>query len=474
MLRQLPSVCVIGAGSSGIAACKALHDRGIPFDCFEKSDRVGGNWVFGNTNGMSAAYRSLHINTSRQRMAYADYPMPESYPDFAHHTQIAAYFDSYVDHFGLRELITFKTGVEHAERDHDGIWTISLAGGEQRRYDALVVANGHHWDPRWPEPQFPGSFTGEQLHAHHYIDNSGWRDKRVLVVGIGNSAMDIAVESSFVAQRTLLSSRRGAYVLPKYVFGRPLDQIGIRGPLPLLPFAVRRTMLQAIYRIAVGRVEDFGLPAPDHRIGEAHPTVSSDFLNRMAHGEISWKPNISRLDGDGVCFEDGSREPIDVIVWCTGYKVTFPFFAPDFISAPDNDLPLYKRVFKPGIDNLFFVALLQPLGATMPIAEAQSKWIASYLCGEYRLPPVAAMNADIGHEREVMFKRFVSSKRHTMEVDFDVYLHAVAKERRAGGRRALAAANRLPVTPRAEAADQPPAERPAAVDAEATLNPSTA
>ncbi len=113
-MSELPTVCVIGAGSSGITACKALVDRGIPFDCFEKSDRVGGNWVFANRNGMSSAYRSLHINTSRRRMEYADYPMPASYPDFAHHTQIAAYFDAYVDHFGLRELITFETGVEHA------------------------------------------------------------------------------------------------------------------------------------------------------------------------------------------------------------------------------------------------------------------------------------------------------------------------------------------------------------------------
>ena len=102
------SVCVIGAGSSGIAAVKALAQRGIAFDCFEKSDRVGGNWVFRNTNGMSSAYRSLHINTSRARMAYSDFPMPDDYPDFPHHTQVAAYFDAYVDHFGLREKITFR------------------------------------------------------------------------------------------------------------------------------------------------------------------------------------------------------------------------------------------------------------------------------------------------------------------------------------------------------------------------------
>src|SRR3954454_15131936 len=123
--RELPTACVIGAGSSGIADAKKLNDAGIPFDCFEKSDRVGGNWVFGNRNGMSSAYRSLHITTSRDRMEYADYPMPRDYPDFPHHTQIARYFDSYVDHFGVREAIRFETGVEHAARRPDGVWEVT-------------------------------------------------------------------------------------------------------------------------------------------------------------------------------------------------------------------------------------------------------------------------------------------------------------------------------------------------------------
>src|SRR4051812_49512407 len=158
MSRELPTACIIGAGSSGIAAAKKLHDAGIPFECFEKSDRVGGNWVFGNRNGMSSAYRSLHINTSRDRMEYADFPMPRDYPDFPHHTQIARYFDDYVDHFGFRDRITFDAGVERAERTTDGTWQVTLDNGETREYDALLVANGHHWNPRWPEPAFPGDF----------------------------------------------------------------------------------------------------------------------------------------------------------------------------------------------------------------------------------------------------------------------------------------------------------------------------
>jgi cation diffusion facilitator CzcD-associated flavoprotein CzcO len=427
--------CVIGAGSSGIAAAKALHARGIAFDCFEKSDRVGGNWVFKNINGMSSSYRSLHINTSRRRMEYADFPMPESYPDFPHHTHIAAYFDSYVDNFGFRDAITFRTGVEHAGRDDAG-WRVRLESGEERRYDALLVANGHHWDPRWPEPAFPGAdrFEGVQVHSHHYTgeDPSFFRDKRVVVLGMGNSAMDIAVEASFSAERVLLAARRGAHVIPKYVFGRPLDTLAT---LPNVPFRVRQKVLQTVIRTAVGDMERYGLPKPDHALLEAHPTISDDILSRLAHGEITAKPNIARLTERTVVFADGSEEQADIVVYCTGYKVSFPFFDEGFVSAPDNDLPLYRRVFHPDVERLYFLALLQPLGATMPVAEAQSEWVCDHLAGRYKLPSRAEMLADIERERAAMRRRYVASKRHTMQVDYDDYMFQLRRERRRGASR---------------------------------------
>jgi cation diffusion facilitator CzcD-associated flavoprotein CzcO len=447
--RALPTACVIGAGSSGIAAAKKLNDAGVPFDCFEKSDRVGGNWVFGNRNGMSSAYRSLHINTSRTRMEYADYPMPADYPDFPHHTQIAAYFDAYADHFGLRERITFETGVEKAHRNDDGVWDVTLDTGETRRYDALLVANGHHWNPRWPEPRFPGEFDGVEMHAHHYVENADMHGKNVVVLGMGNSAMDIAVEASHVANRVFLAARRGAHIIPKYLFGKPLDQMGVS---PRVPWAVRRRISEAMMKMTTGDMERYGLPKPDHRLGEAHPTVSSDILSRLYHGEITPKPNIERLDRDSVRFTDGTVERADVIVYCTGYKVTFPFFDEHFLSAPGNDLPLYRRVFHPDIRNVFFIGLLQPLGAIMPLAEAQGAWVGEYLRGDYALPPLPELRRDMEQERRRMFKRYVASKRHTMQVDYDDYLLDLEKELRRGRERAVQAGRPLPVPPRAGAA----------------------
>jgi len=446
-MSTLPTVAIIGAGSSGIAAAKALHQRGVPFDCFEASDRVGGNWVFANKNGVSAAYRDLHINTSRDRMQFSDFPMPRSLPDFPHHTQIAAYFDSYVDHFGFRDRIRFETPIAHAQPRADGTWRLTDANGETRDYDMLVVANGHHWDKRWPEPAFAGAdtFAGIQMHAHDYRDNAFLADQDVVVLGMGNSAMDIAVEASYVASATHLAARRGAWIVPKYLFGKPLDQINT---IPHVPHWLNARLSETIIRLHTGRPERYGLPRPDHRFGAAHPTVSGWILDRIIHGAIAPRPNLARLGPDWVEFVDGTRVHADVVIYCTGYHITFPFFDANFLAAPGNRIDLYRRVFRPGHPSLAFVGLMQPLGAIMPLAEAQGQWLAAYLCGEYHLPSPRAMELGIRREDRRRRRRYVASERHTIQVDFDTYLFDLRRERRRGAARAAAAGNALAVPPR--------------------------
>jgi dimethylaniline monooxygenase (N-oxide forming) len=445
----LPSVCLIGAGSSGIAVAKALHEHGVPFDCIEASDRVGGNWVFKNNNGTSAAYRDLHINTSRDRMAYSDFPMPADYPDYPHHAQIAAYFDTYVDHFGFRDHILFNTRVETVSRGADGIYTVKTDDGEVREYDVVLVANGHHWDARWPEPAFPGAddFNGQQLHAHEYIEPSIFEDKNVVVLGMGNSAMDIAVESSYVAGTTFLAARRGAWIIPKYLFGRPTDHFKND---PRIPFKIRQKAVQRLVKLHTGDLTKYGLPKPDHQFGEAHPTISGRILDRIQHGRVAPKPNIKALDGDHVEFVDGTREPVDVVVYCTGYKITFPFFDEDFVAAPDNHIELFRRVFHPNYGDMAFIGLLQPLGSVMPLAEAQGEWLADYLRGRYALPAQEELNADIREDQQAMHKRYLASKRHTIQVDFEDYLWRLDKERKLGAERAAARGYALPVPHRAK------------------------
>jgi dimethylaniline monooxygenase (N-oxide forming) len=280
------------------------------------------------------------------------------------------------------------------------------------------------------------------MHAHSYEENSIFAGKDVVVLGMGNSAMDIAVESSYVAANTYLAARKGAWIIPKYVFGRPVDQLPNN---PRIPFKIRQRMIHQTIKTLTGPPERYGLPKPDHKFGEAHPTVSGRILDRIAHGTIAPKPNIASLEGERVRFTDGSEVHAEVVVYCTGYKITFPFFDPDFLAAPDNHIELFRRVFHPYIPGLFFIGLLQPLGAIMPLAEAQSAWIGDHLRGEYALPSPPQLRRDIASDQAAMRKRYVASKRHTIQVDYDDYLYALEGERRAGAERARALGFALPL-----------------------------
>ncbi|HMD52008.1 MAG TPA: NAD(P)-binding domain-containing protein [Solirubrobacteraceae bacterium] len=421
---ELPSVCVIGAGVSGLTACKALEDFGVPHTCFEASDEVGGNWYFCNPNGVSSAYRSLHIDISKPSISFRDFPMPDRYPDYPHHSHIFEWLRDYADAFNLREAIRFSTRVDRAERGPAGGWRVTLHDGSQEDFDALLVCNGHHWDPRYPD--FPGVFEGPQIHSHEYIDPSNpleLQGKRVLVVGIGNSAVDIVSE---LARKTMcetvyLSTRSGAYVIPKYLFGRPADQLVKTNPR--IPVGLQRRMSALLPRIFSGRMEDFGLPTPDHRFLDAHPTVSSELLGRLGAGDAVAKGDVRELMADRVRFADGSVEAVDAIIYATGYNVSFPFFDPGFISAPDNVLPLYKRMLKPGIDDLAFIGLGQPIPTIFPFSELQSKLAARWLSGDWAPPPEAEMLAEITRDEAFHTAHFTNKPRHTMQLEWYGFQH---------------------------------------------------
>src|SRR5262245_10171018 len=440
-MASLPRACIIGAGISGLSMAKALKDKGVPFDCFEMSDRVGGNWVFKNKNRRSAAYRSLHIDTSKERLQLDDFPIVLSdprLPDYPHHTHVAKYMSDYCDHFGLRPLITFGMEVKKAECLPDGVWRVGLSSGESRHYDALFVCNGHHWDPRWPEPRFPGKFAGIEMHSHDYIDPFDpidMRGKSVIVVGIGNSGIDISSDlgQRGIADRVYISTRRGAHVMPLYLFGKPADK---GKTVNWLPLVVQRRILEFMVWMNVGRMESYGLPKPDHRLLETHPSCSGIFLTRVGNGDIVPKPDIAELMGNLVCFTDGSVVPADVIVYATGYKITFPFFDEHFLSAPANKLPLFRRAIKPGIDNLFFIGLAQPLPTLINFGELQAKWLAELMAGTYVPPPDAEMQASIEHDERRFLGHVVKTPRHTMQCDYDLYKVEIRKELGRGRRRA--------------------------------------
>lgn len=423
-------VAIVGAGSSGLAALKTLREAGLDAVAFEAGSGIGGNWRFRNDNGRSAAYASLHINTSKEKMAYSDFPMPEEWPDYPHHSQVLEYFEAYSDRFGLREHVRFRTEVERVEPVDDR-WRVESTtreGGTTREeFRAVLVANGHHWCPR--VPSFEGVFDGETLHSHAYETPGPFAGKRVLVVGIGNSAVDIACEVCRVAESTVLSTRHSAHILPKYAFGRPIDHF-TNPAISRLPLWMQRLGFETILRFARGPQERLGVPKPDHDLLEAHPTVSSELLHLVGHGRLRIRADVDRLDGDGVRFVDGEREVFDTIVLATGYRIRFPFLSEEIVAPEKNEVRLYRNVVDPDRPGLFFVGLVQPLGATMPIAEAQSRWIARLLTHRSALPDRDTMHREIDRDRARVRSRYVKSDRHTIQVDFYPYLRQLEREMR--------------------------------------------
>jgi len=429
--------CIIGAGPSGLVTAKVFYQRGLPFDCFEKGSDIGGLWRYENDSGLSPAYASLHTNTSKTKTAFSDFPMPEDYPDFPSHAQLLAYFERYVEHFGFRHTITFRTEVVRVEPAEEGAYDVTvrqLDTGATRteRYGAVIVASGHHWCTNWPE--VPGTFEGEILHARDYRTPDVLRGKRVLVVGAGNSACDIACEAVHHARDVLLSTRRGAHVIPKYLLGRPLD-LWLTPFTARLPLAVQRALFRLLVYLTRGNQRRYGFPVPDYPLGAEHPTISTELLPLIGHGRIRVKPDLRRLEGQQVHFADGSTETVDLIIYATGYRVAFPFFDPAFLEVRDNYLPRYLHVVPPDHPNLYFIGLVQPLGSIMPLAEAQAEWVADLLEGRAGLPSREAMWRWIRREEAWRRRRFVPTKRHALEVDFYRYLRQLRRERRRGRRR---------------------------------------
>ena len=331
-------ICIIGAGSSGMTVAKSLKGRGLKADVFEKGSDIGGMWRYNNDNGQSSCYASLHIDTSRPNLGYSDFPLDPNLPDFPSHSQFLSHLEKYVDHFDLRDLIRFKTEVASVTPNGDR-FDVQLSGGELLDYSTVIVANGHLADPRLPD--FPGEFDGEEIHSHSYRDAGPFAEKRVLVVGLGNSAVDIAVDIARRAKHVFVSTRRSAWVMPKYLWGIPIDQIsGKIGRRLRLPTPITRRIMSWLVRLNMGDQRRFGLPRPEHPMWREHATLSQELLPYIGHGYISIKPNVQELKGGTVTFADSSKEEIDTIIYATGYNITFPFLDNDVIDTKARRRPI--------------------------------------------------------------------------------------------------------------------------------------
>lgn len=428
---------VIGAGSSGLAAAKNLRERGFAVDVVEREAEVGGNWNIAAEN--SRVYASTHMISSKPFTQFPDFPMADADPDYLHHRQVLAYLQRYARHFGLYEVIEFRTQVEACTPlDAGSGWEVGLTGPtgtEVRHYAGLVVANGHNWSPK--VPRYPGQeqFTGEILHSAGYKSADQLAGKRVVVVGAGNTGCDIVVEAAQRAEAAYHSTRRAYWYAPKYALGRPADQVSDLIFSLRLPLRATQAIFAATARLVVGKYERFGLPTPDHRFLETHPIVNQQLLYYVGHGVIQPVADIDHFTSDAVVFTDGTRVEVDLVVFATGYLIRFPFLPEDALPGAPGRPELYRNVFVPDRDDLFVVGLIQPDSGQFGLVHWQAVMVAAFL--ELRRDDPRAARAHLDQARGKVHERsqggvdLVESTRHHVEVEHADYIRVLQREIRA-------------------------------------------
>jgi cation diffusion facilitator CzcD-associated flavoprotein CzcO len=428
------TVCVIGAGASGLAAVKNLREQGFAVDCYERETGVGGAWNW--RHARSPMYGSTHLISSKSGTQYPDFPMADDWPDYPHHSKVLTYLERYADHFGLREHVWFGTEVVRVESGDPagGLWDVTTRVGSTERtsrYAAVVVANGHLWSPKLPLYQGQDGYRGKVIHSSAYKDPAQLRGRRVLVVGGGNSGCDIAVDAAQQGSRCWHSTRRGYWYVPKYLMGRPTDQVNELMATLRLPLRVRQWFGQRELRRTVGDPSRYGLARPDHRLYETHPIVNSQLLYHVGHGDIEPVPDVKHFTATSVVLANDEEIEPDLVIMATGYLPRFEFLSPQLLDADRDGRPrLHLYAFARQYPTLFLAGLVQGDGGLLPIAHWQSVVIAKWLRLRDADPQRAATFwtriADAPDQRWTQ-AHTADSPRHWFELDHTLYLKALQR-----------------------------------------------
>ena len=377
--------------------------------------------------------------------------MPDAWPAFPSHREMGQYLQDFATQLGLLGSVRLRHRVVSAEASPAGGWRVFArgpAGCVAVDASALVVANGHNNRPHLP-PLLEG-FAGDQSHSSAYTAPDALSERRVLVVGAGASAMDIAVDASFHARAASIAVRRGVWVLPKHVLGKPVDAAG-GGLLDRLPWRARQAISERLLRVVIPQPASFGLPAPERGLLQESPAISDLLLSRIAHGRLDVRPAPAGADGSTVLFADGSRADFDSIYWCTGYRAEMPFLSTAVVGEDPEQLALYQRIFHLDRPGLYFINHLRSSGAAAPVLEAQSALVAAHVAGAYVLPPRhEQLRQCDGHLRAA--RQRWGDSRPAMRVDAASYVRALDAEGRTGALRARGTGPREARRPRADPA----------------------
>lgn len=420
--------CIIGAGAAGLGTAKAFKQAGLPFEVLESADDIGGLWDVSRPD--SPLSRNTHTIASKTLQVYPDFPVPDDYPDYPSHEQVLQYLRSYADAHDLLPHITFGAPVKGVEPTETGAgvagWCVTLEDGTRREYAGVVIATGHDRVPRMIE--LPGSPAVPVLHSRDYSGPAQVAGKRVLVVGAGQSAADLLADCAVTAERTVHSSRRGFFCMPKYLLGRPTDTM-LQGPLPP---RLRRLSYQLLFRYLRRRSRALGIPVPDFSAGLVIPILGDLLHHHYNHGDIVFKPGISSIEGDRVVFADDSEVQVDVIFLATGFLPSYPVVDRKLLDWSDDSLKpsLYLNIFPPQADDLFIVGMVRPIGSHWDVYEMQGRLVAAALLARTGDPRRAARFDRVrrGPQPDLQAGlRLYNSEQYPLVVEKQEYLHQVRR-----------------------------------------------
>ncbi|XP_004688176.1 PREDICTED: putative dimethylaniline monooxygenase [N-oxide-forming] 6 [Condylura cristata] len=430
-------VAIIGAGVSGLASIRSCLEEGLEPTCYERSNDVGGLWKFSDQaeEGRASIYQSVFTNSSKEMMCFPDFPYPDDFPNYMHHSKLQEYIKTFAQKKNLLRYIQFETLVTNVKKCPNfsvtGQWeVVSEKDGKQESsiFDAVMICSGHHVYPNLPTDSFPGldKFQGHYFHSRDYKGPETFKEKRVLVIGLGNSGSDIAVEISRLAAQVIISTRSGSWVMSRvWDDGYPWDMVHVTRFATFLRTALPSFISDWLYVKKMNtwfKHENYGL-MPLNGPLRKEPVFNDELPSRILCGKVFIKPNVKEFTATSAVFEDGTVfEAIDCVIFATGYGYAYPFLDDSIIKSRNNEVTLFKGIFPPFLEKstMAVIGLVQSLGAAIPTTDMQARWAAKVFANLCVLPSKTEMIEDIDEKMGKKLKWFGQSQ--TLQTDYISYM----------------------------------------------------
>ncbi|XP_048250750.1 flavin-containing monooxygenase 5-like [Haliotis rufescens] len=409
-------VVILGAGISGLAAIKSCLEEGLEPVCLEQFDDIGGIWYYTERyrEGQGArAFDTLTTNSPKDLFCYSDFPYPRDFPPFPTHEMVHKYLNLYCEKFHLRKHIHFKTKVLHIQKSDDydvtGRWEVEMTDASKAIYrdvyDSVIVCSG--FSEAWiPEVKGLETFKGSIEHSKTFKDGAKYKAKRVLVVGTGNSAGDMAVVVSQEAKQVYLSVGKGTYIVPRLLEGgQPLGYVTQRRS----NIRNKNTLGNVVCAIANSRLNHSaaGITSAD-KVPDLTQMINDLIYHQIACGRVKIAGRLVSVGENEAELEDGTiLKDIDAILFATGYRRGQSFLSDEARGGKDK-LYLYKMTFPLTLPHqtLALIGCFQSAATVTALVEVQGRLAARVFSGRHKLPPYNVMMKDVERWNQSILQNF--------------------------------------------------------------------